>query len=491
MSELSEIYSTLDSIQVNVNDIISRLDRIDTNIGEIIDSNEIQLSEEFLNKRVTIDIGLYKAGDLISNGRSSMTLEEFLYQIITRPVEEAAPPILTFKITNLTEPILDAANSGQNLELDIDYSYSYIEDEEDIGRFETMTVEVVSDTDVVIVEPRIYTYEEMVRNGYITNDKKINLSVDLPNSLWGFKREIYVNVSATYIVADLSLFDDKGLPTVSYTVPIETGLYSYIFTIKDSEIINIDDDGADFILDHPGTLLRAGDIYEYTANEKGQALVLALPVLSTRLEDVISLNQGTQMLDLFDIKGPINIGSAIKYDVAVYIFRAHLDFGTNANFEMYIGEAKGEIEYGYSADRYSPTNQVRSYRRLGPFPFDDTTVFPTMKEARKYVRYHKAAYVGQIIAIVSDETEETTAYMVIHDPDEDKLDLTKIADSANNGKFLTFETLELADQYVKDFGSKVKEGDMVLIHRPDGINVNPTFYTYSVGDRGKPNPVNR
>lgn len=55
---------------------------------------------------------------------------------------------------------------------------------------------------------------------------------------------------------------------------------------------------------------------------------------------------------------------------------------------------------------------VRGYLRLGNFPLDASSVYPTQAEAETYVSSDPTAYAGQLIAVANENTSTVTVYQV-------------------------------------------------------------------------------
>jgi hypothetical protein len=55
---------------------------------------------------------------------------------------------------------------------------------------------------------------------------------------------------------------------------------------------------------------------------------------------------------------------------------------------------------------------VKGYLRLGNFPLDASTVFPSLAEAQQYAAINPTAYAGQLISVVVEEDKSVTAYQL-------------------------------------------------------------------------------
>jgi hypothetical protein len=84
---------------------------------------------------------------------------------------------------------------------------------------------------------------------------------------------------------------------------------------------------------------------------------------------------------------------------------------------------------------------IRGYLRLGSFPLDASTVYPTLAEAEAYAWYNPTAYLGQIISVVNEVSKTVSVYKLTYN------------DEPNSGK-----AWELAPLYGKnDTGGIITE----------------------------------
>jgi hypothetical protein len=55
---------------------------------------------------------------------------------------------------------------------------------------------------------------------------------------------------------------------------------------------------------------------------------------------------------------------------------------------------------------------IRGYLRLGSFPLDASTVYPTLAEAEAYAWYNPTAYPGQVVSVVNEVSQTVTVYKI-------------------------------------------------------------------------------
>lgn len=55
---------------------------------------------------------------------------------------------------------------------------------------------------------------------------------------------------------------------------------------------------------------------------------------------------------------------------------------------------------------------IKGYLRLGNFPLDASTVFPSLQEAQQYAASNPTAYAGQLVSVVIEADKSVTAYQL-------------------------------------------------------------------------------
>jgi len=63
---------------------------------------------------------------------------------------------------------------------------------------------------------------------------------------------------------------------------------------------------------------------------------------------------------------------------------------------------------------------IRGYLRLGSFPLDASTVYPTLAEAEAYAWYNPTAYPGQVVSIVNEVNRTVAVYKVDYSDESGK-----------------------------------------------------------------------
>jgi hypothetical protein len=81
---------------------------------------------------------------------------------------------------------------------------------------------------------------------------------------------------------------------------------------------------------------------------------------------------------------------------------------------------------------------IRGYLRLGSFPLDASTVYPTLAEAEAYAWYNPTAYPGQVVSIVNEVNRTVAVYKVDYSDEPGKTyELSPLYGSDEDGAILT------------------------------------------------------
>jgi hypothetical protein len=104
------------------------------------------------------------------------------------------------------------------------------------------------------------------------------------------------------------------------------------------------------------------------------------------------------------------------------------------------------------------TSAVKGYLRLGNFPLDESSVFPSFEEASLYAANNGTAYAGQIIAVVDEVEREVDVYQLgfPNEGQPEKFELQLISGQGDGG-------------LIKTINAKDRDG----VETPDDFRIEP------------------